>query len=166
MVISFRSDQVISCDRMYGDAAVLVGGGHGGKRANTGRKAGKSSPLTNVDWKKYRKMSKKEINNLSKTNKSIHDFFVKGPATREAAEHDEARESFAKTNDDVTEVVRDFLSNTKCDLTKEKEMNVEAGDDTSNLKSGNYLINLKMRLILVTGRRKLIVTSIKFSQRT
>ena len=69
---------------------------------------------------------------MSKTNKSIHDFFVKGPATREAAEHDEARESFAKTNDDVTEEVGDFLSNTMCDLTKEKEMNVEAGDDTSN----------------------------------
>ena len=32
----------------------------------------------------------------------------------------EARESFAKTNDDVTEEVGDFLSNTMCDFTKEK----------------------------------------------
>ena len=56
---------------------LLVGGGHGGKRSNAGRKVGKSTPLATTDWNKYKKMLKKES---EKCTKSIHDFFTKGSA--------------------------------------------------------------------------------------
>ena len=59
---------------------LLVGGGHGGKRSNAGRKVGKSTPLATTDWNKYKKMLKKESEKLQKCNKSIHDLFTKGSA--------------------------------------------------------------------------------------
>ena len=59
---------------------LLVGGGHGGKRSNAGRKVGKSTPLATTDWNKYKNMLKKESKKLQKCNKSIHDFFTKGSA--------------------------------------------------------------------------------------
>ena len=56
----------LPCERRFQEASnvnTLVGGGHGGKRANTGRKTGKSTPLTTVDWNKYKiTKEKNEIN--------------------------------------------------------------------------------------------------------
>ena len=62
----------LSNSKTSNDTAVLEGGGgsneRGGKRSNSGRKKGSASALKDVNWKKYKKMSKKEIQNLDKTN--------------------------------------------------------------------------------------------------
>ena len=62
----------LSNSKTSNDTAVLEGGGgsneRGGKRSNSGRKKGPASALKDVNWKKYKKMSKKEIQNLDKTN--------------------------------------------------------------------------------------------------
>ena len=53
------------------------GGGHGGKRENTGKKCGKS----NKDWKIYKKLGKKDSEKIKKTNTKIDNFFKKLSST-------------------------------------------------------------------------------------
>ena len=100
----------LSNSKTSNDTAVLEGGGgsneRGGKRSNSGRKKGSVSTLKDVNWKKYKKMSKKEKKHLDKTNKKIGDFFGIKVVTKE----DEY------TQESIREKVEDFTK----DMTKEE----------------------------------------------
>ena len=63
-------DEAARNDKEQSKYCVLVGGGHGGQRSGAGRKVGKSTPLGTTDWKKYKKISKKESEKMKKNNKT------------------------------------------------------------------------------------------------
>jgi hypothetical protein len=63
---------------------VIVGGGHGGPRLNSGRKVGTKS----VDWKVYSKPGKKEFDKIKITNRNIQDFFSKASVSKNVIDQD------------------------------------------------------------------------------
>ena len=115
---------------------MLEGGGgsneRGGKRSNSGRKKGSASALKDVNWKKYKKMSKKEIQNLDKTNKKIGYFFGIKVVTKEDEYTQESiREKVEDFTKDMTK--EEFHSDSGSENQYENIMDVDESESTSTL---------------------------------
>jgi hypothetical protein len=76
---------------------VMVGGGHGGPRHNSGRKVHSKG----VDWKLYHKPGKKEMDKIKKSNKNIKDFFSKASVSKAVSDQDKTENDIDK--EDVVE---------------------------------------------------------------
>ena len=71
---------------------VMVGGGHGGPRHNSGRKVHSKG----VDWKLYHKPGKKEMDKIKKSNKNIKDFFSKASVSKAVSDQDKTEMTLTK----------------------------------------------------------------------
>ena len=105
------------------------GGGHGGKRDNTGRKCGKS----NKDWKIYKKLGKKEAEKIKKTNKQIDSFFKKSSSNpSHPADNEDNNNNKDIVDDDLVSIEDMELENSKEPESNEKE-NMETKIDENSL---------------------------------
>ena len=82
VMVSKEECEVVAMEKLEDDYRVMLEGGghHGGKRSNTGRKAGAG---TSNSWKQYKPMSKKDCDKIKKSNKNILQFFRKETAEKE-----------------------------------------------------------------------------------
>ena len=114
----------------------LVGGGGwqgcGGKRPNAGRK---STIKSQVDWKMYKKIGKKESQDLKKKHKSIDLFFTKA-----------SKDSIDSSNqiDDAVPV--------KVNTPKEEEFIEDANEIVDTAMGKDEMLNISDPLVEAIGR--------------
>ena len=107
---------------------VMVGGGHGGPRHNSGRKVHSKG----VDWKLYHKPGKKEMDKIKKSNKNIKDFFSKASVSKAVSDQDKTENDIDK--EDVVEQQSD-QDKTENDIDKDDVVEQQSDIYDSCMKS-------------------------------